>query len=187
MRLRDAEASGPLQLRRLASCALAHEGATAGPYEGTLRGTDPLACDTLRVFWDASRDRVAAWAAFACPDADSLYALRDFAVHAMGGGAGAAAAAAAASPATPEGRIVEVGAGTGYWVALLRRSFPALDVRARDVRPPALLAQRPVAGQVGVRRNPALTVFTAGPASSSSSSSSSSLLPPPSSFAHFPS
>ena len=34
---------------------------------GTMRGRDPVAPDAARALWDAARDRVCAWAAFACP------------------------------------------------------------------------------------------------------------------------
>lgn len=117
--LRRMEAEGPLELKRLCTAALAVEGATPGKYEGTMRGADPIACDTIRLFWDACRDRVAAWSAFACPDAGAIAAIRGFAAGSDG--------------------VVEVGAGTGYWAALLRAACPGLSVLAYDKRPPTLV------------------------------------------------
>jgi hypothetical protein len=115
LRLRHAEAAGPLALRRLAAAALAAEGAAPGPPDGTMRGTDPLGCDTLRVWQAAVRDRVAAWSAFACPDAAAARALAAFA-----GGR----------------RVVEVAAGTGFWAWLL--AARGVHVEAFDSRPPQL-------------------------------------------------
>jgi hypothetical protein len=118
MTLREKEAKGPLDLRRLSCHAFALQGPSPGKYEGTLRGTDPIACDAIRGWWDASRDRVAAWAAFACPDEASCEALRAFIVAVGAKG------------------LVEAGAGTGYWAYHLRGLWTDVEVLAYDVRPP---------------------------------------------------
>jgi hypothetical protein len=117
IRLRDAEAAGPLDLRRLSAACLAAEGPTAGPAGGTMRGCDPVGCDTLRLWQAAVRDRMAAWAAFACPDAAAARAVAEFAAAGAGGA------------------LLEVGAGTGYWAGYLARACPSLRVSAHDVRP----------------------------------------------------
>jgi len=111
MRLREAEAAGPLRLRSLACAALA-KGVTPGPPE-TRRGRDPLGCAALRAWQAAVRDRVAAWTAFACPNAAAVAALATFA---------------------PAAGVLELGAGTGYWAAFLRRR--GLAVVAADIKPP---------------------------------------------------
>ena len=118
IRLRDAEAAGPLGLRRLAAACLAAEGSSAGPSGGTQRGVDPIGCDTLRRWQAAMRDRVAAWSAFACPDAAAAKALGAFAAAGAGGA------------------LLEVGAGTGYWARYLERTCASMRVTAHDVRPP---------------------------------------------------
>ena len=118
IRLRDAEAAVPLGLRRLAAACLAAEGASPGPSGGTQRGVDPMGCDTLRRWQAAMRDRVAAWSAFACPDAAAARALGAFAVSGAGGA------------------LLEVGAGTGYWARYLERTCASMRVAAHDVRPP---------------------------------------------------
>jgi len=117
LRLRDAEAKGPLGLRRLAGACLAAEGAAPGPSGGTQRGCDPVGCDTLRLWQAAVRDRMAAWSAFACPDAAAARALGAFAADGAGGA------------------LLEVGAGTGAWAAYLARMCPSLRVTACDSRP----------------------------------------------------
>jgi hypothetical protein len=117
IRLRDAEAIGPLGLRRLSAACLAAEGPTPGPAGGTMRGCDPVGCDTLRLWQAAARDRMAAWAAFACPDAAAARAVDAFAATGAGGA------------------LLEVGAGTGYWAGYLARACPSLRVSAHDVRP----------------------------------------------------
>ena len=43
-----------------------------------MRGDDPVSCPTVRRWWSAVRDRVAAWSAFACPDAAAVAALAKF-------------------------------------------------------------------------------------------------------------
>ena len=115
VRLRDAEAAGPLGLRRLAAACLAAEGASPGPSGGTQRGVDPVGCDTLRRWQAAVRDRVAAWSAFACPDAAAARALAAFAAAGAGGA------------------LLEVGAGTGYWARYLEHA--CVSMTAHDVRP----------------------------------------------------
>ena len=119
IRLRDAEAAGPLGLRRLAAACLAAEGASPGPSGGTQRGVDPIGCDTLRRWQAAVRDRVAAWSAFACPDAAAARALASFTAAGAGGA------------------LLEVGAGTGYWARYLERTCPSMRVTPYDVRPTA--------------------------------------------------
>ena len=37
-----------------------------------MRGSDPLSCDTVRCWWQATRYRVCAWASFACPNEQAV-------------------------------------------------------------------------------------------------------------------
>jgi hypothetical protein len=79
LELRDLEAQA-LGLVELCRGALEAEGGLqAGPDEGTMRGSDPVTCPSVRAWWDACRDRVAAWSAFACPDGSAVEAIKDFA------------------------------------------------------------------------------------------------------------
>jgi len=71
----QAATDGPLQLARLSRCCLLIEGATAGKNEGTMRGSDPVACNTIRAWRDAVRDKAAAWSAFAVPTETACQAL----------------------------------------------------------------------------------------------------------------
>ena len=119
IRLRDAEAKSPLELRRLAAASLAAEGAGPGPSGGTQRGVDPVGCETLRMWQAAVRDRMAAWSAFACPDATAAQALAAFAASDAGG------------------ELLEVGAGTGYWARYLTSMCTSMRIAAHDVRPPS--------------------------------------------------
>jgi len=118
LRLRQAEGVA-LGCSALASAALAQEGVGPGPAGGTMRGQDPVGCPSLRAAQAAARDRVAAWSAFAAPDAAAARAL------------GAFAAA---------GGVCEVGAGTGYWARYLELTCPGLAVEAHDARPPGAAA-----------------------------------------------
>jgi hypothetical protein len=99
-------------------CCLLVEGASSGADEGTMRRTDPVSCQTLRLWRDAVRDRAASWAAFAVPSVAACEALQCF-----------------VSTNKLKG-IVEVGAGTGYWAEYLRISCPTLSVLAFDKLPP---------------------------------------------------
>lgn len=129
------------------------EGPTPGPHEGTMRGTDPCASQGQREWWDAGRDRVAAWASFACPSDEALHAILAFAA-AEGSGTGAG-----------RGRIVEVGAGTGYWALQLQQaarahSMSAVRIDAYDKRPPG--SAGPGAGNEYHGRMPCWTRVEAG-------------------------
>lgn len=101
-----------------------------------MRGTDPLASPVQRAWWDAGRDRVAAWSSFACPSEEALHAILTFASHRQARGQ--------AQGQGQGGTIVEVGAGTGYWALQLQQAarthgMPGIRVEAYDKRPPGTL------------------------------------------------
>ena len=113
LELRSIEAEA-LNIQQLSKSAADLEGLGPGPNEGTMRGTDPLSCSTVRAWWHAVRFRVAAWSAFACPNDQAINALRAFSK-----GCG----------------LIEMGAGVGYWALLLRNA--GIDVLAYDKLPPS--------------------------------------------------
>jgi hypothetical protein len=84
-----------------------------GPMEGTMRGSDPVGCGTMRMWQEACRDRVCQWAAFACPDRDTMRIIKTF--------------------CEPDLTLLEIGAGTGYWAKCLRRE--GVTVVATDKKP----------------------------------------------------
>ena len=108
-----------LNIPALMKAAVDQEGLCTGPDEGTMRGTEPLSCSTVRSWWHACRFRVAAWSAFACPNISAITALKAF--------------------STDHG-IFEVGAGSGYWALMMRNS--GIDVLAYDKQPPSTLSSK---------------------------------------------
>ena len=113
LELRAIEASA-LNIPALTKAAVEMEGLSSGPDEGTMRGMDLLGCATVRAWWHACRFRVAAWAAFACPNIQAIEALKSF---------------------SKENGIMEVGAGVGYWAFILRDA--GINVLAFDKQPPS--------------------------------------------------
>ena len=113
LELRSIEAEA-LNIQQLSKSALELEGLSPGPNEGTMRGSDPLSCSTVRAWWHAVRFRVAAWSAFACPSDAAVNALKVFS-HGCG--------------------LMEMGAGVGYWAMVLRSA--GVDVLAYDKIPPS--------------------------------------------------
>ena len=118
LELRTIEASA-LNLPLLSQAAVELEGLTVGADEGTMRGSDPLSCQTVRAWWHATRNRVAAWSAFACPSEQAILALKDF---------------------SQQRGVLEMGAGVGYWALILRNS--GVDVVAYDKQPSSTSANR---------------------------------------------
>ena len=113
LELRAIEASA-LNIPALTKAAVEMEGLSSGPDEETMRGMDPLSSPTVRAWWHACRFRVAAWAAFACPNTHAIEALKMF---------------------SKEEGIMEVGAGVGYWAFVLRNA--GINVLAYDKQPPS--------------------------------------------------
>jgi hypothetical protein len=81
------------------------EGATPGPYEGTMRGSDPcLPQESLSRYVDSVRDNAARYYAFAVPNQAAADAIR------------------ATNRSDYEGdSILEVGCGNGYWANFLAK------------------------------------------------------------------
>ena len=104
-------------------------GLAPGPHENTMRGIDPLSTELCRAMWDASRDRVAQWGAFACPDEAVLQAMARFTRlrgRFRGEGEGE-------KDKKEDFMYCELGAGTGYWAGQLRRC--GVKVEAYDIQP----------------------------------------------------
>jgi len=139
--LRKIEADN-LCLPELIRHTLLIEKARPGTSEGTMRGKDPVSCETVRRWWDACRDRVASWASYACPTTLAIDAIIDFATAEKdvetpeslqeGGTKGSGkptgstfeelwGTTAPVSLGQNAARIIEVGAGSGYWASLLRQ------------------------------------------------------------------
>ena len=136
--LRKIEADN-LCLPELIRNTLLVEKARPGTSEGTMRGKDPVSCETVRRWWDACRDRVASWASYACPTTLAIDAIIDFATTEKDVGSlqeGDTKGSGKQTGSTFEelwgttapfslgqnaARIIEVGAGTGYWSSLLRQ------------------------------------------------------------------
>ena len=108
-----------LNITALTKAAVELEGLSAGPDEKTMRGIDPISCPTVRAWWHACRFRIAAWAAFACPNLQAITALKCF---------------------SKEEGIIEVGAGVGYWAYILRNA--GVDVLAHDKQPPINISSK---------------------------------------------
>lgn len=111
LELRTIEAAA-FNLPLLFQAAAELEGLSVGADEGTMRGSDPLSCHTVRAWWHAARYRVAAWAAFACPSEQAITALKSF---------------------SEQKGVIEMGAGMGYWALILRNA--GVDVLAYDKQP----------------------------------------------------
>jgi hypothetical protein len=118
LELRTIEASA-LNLSLLSRAAAELEGLSVGADEGTMRGSDPLSCHTVRAWWHAARNRVAPWAAFACPSEQAIAALKSF---------------------SEQNGVIEMGAGVGYWALILRNA--GVDVLAYDKQPSSTSADR---------------------------------------------
>lgn len=143
LQLRETEAQSHLQISRLFNAALLVEGAVPGPYESTLRGTDPLTAPSIREWWNVCRDRVAAWTAFACPTIETLREIYNFASASSPSGTTVSMnnASDTAHPRHPT--IIEIGAGTGYWAALLQSySQGKINMKAYDTHPPFNIIRR---------------------------------------------
>jgi hypothetical protein len=144
--------SDNLCLPELIQNALLIEKPRPGTSEGTMRGKDPVSCETVRRWWDACRDRVASWASYACPTTFAIDAIIDFAIEndknnpqksnegSSNGGKQTGSTFEELWGTTAPlalnqniARIVEVGAGTGYWASLLRQR--GADVLATDSAP----------------------------------------------------
>jgi hypothetical protein len=125
LELRTIEAS-LLNIPLLCSAAVAFEGLSAGDDEGTMRGKDPLCSNVVRAWRRTSRFRVAAWAAFACPNMHAITSLKDFS-QGLG--------------------LVEVGAGVGYWASMLRNA--GVDVNAYDKQPASTFFNKKASNYVG--------------------------------------
>ena len=125
LELRTIEASA-LNLPLLTQAAAELEGLSVGADEGTMRGRDPLSCLTVRAWWHAARNRVAAWAAFACPCEQAITALKAF---------------------SEQSGVIEMGAGVGYWALILRNA--GVDVLAYDKQPSCTPADRSSQSQRG--------------------------------------
>lgn len=77
------------------------EGATPGPYEGTMRGSDPcLPKDSISRYVDSVRDNAARYYAFAVPNQAAADCIRKV-------------------PQFEGDTILEVGCGNGYWANFL--------------------------------------------------------------------
>ncbi len=113
----------------LAYAASIGSGLHPGPDEGTMRGSDPIGTDICNLYWDVCRDRVAQWAAFACPNKEVLQLIAKF-VH----NNDIDNSISMKNMKTCD--IVEIGAGTGYWATYLRQQV-GLRVCALDKRPAA--------------------------------------------------
>lgn len=96
-------------LKRCSEACFNLEGANPGPYEGTMRGSDPCLPPQIRAYMDGVRDDAARYYAFAVPTKDAAKTLKDHGIH----------------------DILEVGSGNGFWAYVLRQQ--GLKVIASDV------------------------------------------------------
>ena len=117
LELREEEAQ-EMNLRRAFMESMKEEGGLSpSTFDDTMRGSCPMGTSTMRLWQDACRDRVCHWSAFAVPDREALALIRDFSTSVNG-----------------EGRILELGAGTGYWARLLRNE--GVKITPTDILPP---------------------------------------------------
>ena len=113
LELRKAEAEH-LGIPMLIAEVVAAEGLSGMTSDNTMRGCCPVGTPALRAWQDGCRDRVCQQAAFACPDQEALALIKQF--------------------CSPNLRLLEKGAGTGYWARLIRRV--GVKVVATDKMPP---------------------------------------------------